>query len=1139
LPAFEAVDGTDLGLALVNSDSVDGQVTITLRTYDGALLAGASIVNPYTLNVASGSKVELRLADLFGAGISSQRGWLQIDSSTPSLKAFSFVFDSSLSFVEGVGVTSVTSNQLIFPKVSQESDTTLRIVNTAAQSLDATISLYDNSGNLTAVLPLSLPAFSGVVQTAADLTSSVPGFEGYAVVQSTGSLVGFESYRNQSDYAVIRGVPASGQMKSGYWTQFIAQGGYSSRLAFINTTSAPQVLQVTADSVLGTASVTTTLPPYARAEQSVADIFGISGGTPVTGDLHFDTQTDTPGVIGVLEYSAVDGTLLSTAEPQPQPQTDFYFTHVAEGAGFYTGFAFLNPSADGSTILLDLFDKSGSVRASTTVQLAPGERRVGLIGDLFQEPIVQLGGYVRASTTAPTFAQEMFGSSDSTAFLANVPAQENIAADTLIPLAKANPVPVITSLSPSSALIDNLTSLNIRISGSGFRRASVVNYDGVAISSSLISSSLLAITLTGSQLTPAQHSIQIFTPAPGGGYSSIATLALSLTLKTVSPIALNTTTLVQGQTLTATITYQNPNSFAVTVNQMVLASRPPGGTNTGGPYDNLSPAWGVTTIQPGATLQLSASRTIKTTDPTGTWYAYATYQDTSSTWHDGPDVYFTVSAQAAPPPTNQPPVVNAGSNLSVTLPSCANLTGTASDDGLPSGVLTTTWSMYSGPANVSFGNASALSTTACFTVAGTYVLQLSATDTALTSTSLVTITVSAAPPSGGPVSTGAIYYVSNSGSDSNSGTSQSSPWKTIAKVQSSLSNLKAGDSVLFQRGGIWYEELDINNVNGTSGSPITFGNYGSGNLPVIDGGGTVSGTTVSGGRQWCIGGRSSKMSYVTIDGFECRFTTPYGIAFVNVASGSSGITVQNTYIHDTGSGDTGYYNELFFFESQGGHPYGTKFLNNKVGNCYGHNCIQIHGDTGSPLIRGNECYGFSHNCIDVKYVQGALVDQNVVHDALGTQSPENAYYIENDASAYTADVTWTRNIVYGSRITGAFHCHDAGGPVVCNMYNNTVRAGSNYGVFGSAGNVQIHVKNNIFDGVSPQSGSGFVEWDYNDIVQSTPIGPHDMSVTPQYVNAGANDFHLQSTSPVIDKGVNVGLPYAGSAPDIGAFEYGL
>ena len=166
LPAFEAVDGTDLGLALVNSDSVDGQVTITLRTYDGALLAGASIVNPYTLNVASGSKVELRLADLFGAGISSQRGWLQIDSSTPSLKAFSFVFDSSLSFVEGVGVTSVTSNQLIFPKVSQESDTTLRIVNTAAQSLDATISLYDNSGNLTAVLPLSLPAFSGVVNAA-------------------------------------------------------------------------------------------------------------------------------------------------------------------------------------------------------------------------------------------------------------------------------------------------------------------------------------------------------------------------------------------------------------------------------------------------------------------------------------------------------------------------------------------------------------------------------------------------------------------------------------------------------------------------------------------------------------------------------------------------------------------------------------------------------------------------------------------------------------------------------------------------------------------------------------------------------------------------------------------------------------
>src|SRR5437667_8569336 len=82
----------------------------------------------------------------------------------------------------------------------------------------------------------------------------------------------------------------------------------------------------------------------------------------------------------------------------------------------------------------------------------------------------------------------------------------------------------------------------------------------------------------------------------------------------------------------------------------------------------------------------------------------------------------------------------------------------------------------------------------------------------------------------------ATYYVSNSGSDNNSGTSTGSPWKTVAKVVSFEPNLAAGDCVLFQKGGIWNEQLSISNLHGTASSPITFGNYGSGNLPVLDGG---------------------------------------------------------------------------------------------------------------------------------------------------------------------------------------------------------------------------------------------------------------------------------------------------------------
>jgi hypothetical protein len=92
---------------------------------------------------------------------------------------------------------------------------------------------------------------------------------------------------------------------------------------------------------------------------------------------------------------------------------------------------------------------------------------------------------------------------------------------------------------------------------------------------------------------------------------------------------------------------------------------------------------------------------------------------------------------------NQAPLVNAGPDQTIGLPSSANLSGTATDDGLPNppGALTTTWSEVSGPGTVTFGNASALVTTASFSAAGTYTLRLTASDSALSSYDDIVVTV--------------------------------------------------------------------------------------------------------------------------------------------------------------------------------------------------------------------------------------------------------------------------------------------------------------------------------------------------------------------------------------------------------------
>jgi hypothetical protein len=76
----------------------------------------------------------------------------------------------------------------------------------------------------------------------------------------------------------------------------------------------------------------------------------------------------------------------------------------------------------------------------------------------------------------------------------------------------------------------------------------------------------------------------------------------------------------------------------------------------------------------------------------------------------------------------------------------------------------------------------------------------------------------------------ATYYVSPTGNDSNNGTTQSTPWKTLAKVNAFA--LQPDDQVLFQRGGEWRESLQPTH-GGTSGHQIVFDAYGTGNRPLL------------------------------------------------------------------------------------------------------------------------------------------------------------------------------------------------------------------------------------------------------------------------------------------------------------------
>jgi Right handed beta helix region len=91
------------------------------------------------------------------------------------------------------------------------------------------------------------------------------------------------------------------------------------------------------------------------------------------------------------------------------------------------------------------------------------------------------------------------------------------------------------------------------------------------------------------------------------------------------------------------------------------------------------------------------------------------------------------------------------------------------------------------------------------------------------------------------------YYVDNClniGSDSNNGTSESTPWLTIAHVNSRSFN--PGDTIEFRSGCTWREEL-IPPGSGSSGKPITFEAYGTGSPPIVSGADVVKGWSLYSG----------------------------------------------------------------------------------------------------------------------------------------------------------------------------------------------------------------------------------------------------------------------------------------------------
>jgi len=198
---------------------------------------------------------------------------------------------------------------------------------------------------------------------------------------------------------------------------------------------------------------------------------------------------------------------------------------------------------------------------------------------------------------------------------------------------------------------------------------------------------------------------------------------------------------------------------------------------------------------------------------------------------------------------------------------------------------------------------------------------------------------------------GATFYVSKSGKDTNSG-SYTAPWLTIQHAANSVS---AGATVYVETGV--YNESVTFPASGTASNPITFESY-PGETAVIDGTGlSVSGT------QGLI--NIVNQSYITVNGFEIRnYTTSKAAlapAGIWVTGSGSGVQLLNNLVHNITT------------------------TSEKNGNAFG---IAVYGTSGTPItdliISGNQVYSLKTGQSESVNVDGNVtyfsITNNIVHD---------------------------------------------------------------------------------------------------------------------------------------------------------------
>ena len=424
------------------------------------------------------------------------------------------------------------------------------------------------------------------------------------------------------------------------------------------------------------------------------------------------------------------------------------------------------------------------------------------------------------------------------------------------------------------------------------------------------------------------------------------------------------------------------------------------------------------------------------------------------------------------------------------------------------------------------------------------------------------LVLSAAIMPGTATAAGNTYYVAPNGNDGAAGT-QAAPWASIARAQSVAS---AGDTVYFRGGTYAYTRANSAcasrtarvdaitlNKSGTSGNPIRYWAH-PGEKPVFD---------FSRMRDDCrIKGFSVTGDWLHLKGLEVTGVRQNN----NLNAESWGIWISgshNTFEridthHHMGAGlfvQNGRDNLVLNSDSHDNYD-----LNSSDGPGENADGFGAHIKAGNPgnVFRGNRAWWNADDGFDLISAYSSVTIENSwtwrngyvpgTTTSAGNGSGFKAGGYGGDYDPGAVKHTVRNSVAFLNKAAGFYNNHH---PVVNDYFNNTGFGNRpNFDMRGvdSSGRAvgRGNLRNNIaYTGTSTSNMNGTTATNNSWNLGVTLSDAQFQSVSTSGWDAPRQadgslpvlpHLRLAANSTLIDKGVNVGLPYRGSAPDLGAFE---